>query len=598
MMTTATAVTMNFITRAVLLSIGLAVVFPVSCGDGDKSTNGGEGGATSTSGGGETSPRKDFFVDEAKSRGLSFRHDSGGTGKRWTVEQIGAGGALFDIDGDGDLDCLLINGGPIPGSESKKENALFINDGTGRFRREPGARGLACADDYGIGCAVADVDQDGDLDCYLTHWNQDRLFLNDGAGNFRDATAASGIRATTWSASAVFGDVDGDSLPDLYVTHYVDWTFAGHAPCFQAKVPVFCGPNRYDGLRDQLFLNQGDGKFRDVSGRLPAAVSEGKSLAVAMADPDDDGDLDIYVANDQTPNFLLENDGKGRFKDIGLLSAVALSQDAEAEAGMGVAFTDYDNDGHEDIAVTNFEDQTNAVYHNTGDGFFEECSFEVGTGYDSRPLLAWGIGVFDFDHDGWKDMFVGNGHVYDNTNLLKEGTTWAQSNLLNLGDGRGKFRPAKDVSIPALDDPTPTRGVLFGDVDNDGDIDVVTCNMDGDAQLLINHGARGHWIVVDAINAKSGSPAIGARVDITTKAGRQCARVQGGSSYAAANDLRVHFGLGEENVVGEVVVKWLDGTRHRFENVATGRLLRVRSDGTAESVELATGKVVEKVSAK
>ncbi|MCA9321311.1 MAG: CRTAC1 family protein [Planctomycetes bacterium] len=534
------------------------------------------------------------FHDETLARGLDFRHDASMTGKRWMPEHIGGGGALFDADGDGDLDALFINGGPLPGSESLKENALYVNGGRGHFKRLADIGDLSAGADFGVGCAVADIDLDGDLDVFVTNWGEDRLYLNDGKGRFERALK-SGITTTLWGSSAAFGDLNGDGLPDLYVVNYVAYDLAKHDPCYQRDIEIYCGPQPFAGQPDTLYLNLGGGRFKDITAQaFPGGAPNGKGLGVAMGDVDQDGDLDIYVANDQTPNFLFLNDGKARFEEFGILANVAVSKDGVNEAGMGIALADYDNDLREDIVVTNFENQTNAVYHAEGDLFWMEVSWESGIGYQSRPYLGWGTGLIDFDHDGLKDLFFANGHVYDNAERVNPSSTWAQKNKLHLNLGDGRFAP--DAELEAMSRPQVSRGAYFGDVDQDGDMDILVCNLNDAPRLLINQRAGavgGHWALVDAVHQTARTPIPGARIVITAGRTSQVQCVQGGYSIFGHSDYRAHFGLGGHATIDRLEVRWPQGGTDRYEALPADRKLVVDPRGKLLVVDLVSNKVLE-----
>ena len=550
--------------RRSIVGMVLAFALVAGCGKGPGSSGNSGGGASAN-------PAATLeFKDERKERGIDFFFQAGRTGKRWMPEQLGGGGAFFDCDGDHDLDLLLVNGGPLPGSDDRAPNALFSNDGRGWFTKVAGAGGLGGGRDYGVGCAVADVDIDGDIDVFITNWGPNRLYLNDGKGRFTDATEGSGIVGAAWSASAVFGDIDGDQLPDLYVTNYLDYDITKHKPCYQRQYEVYCGPQPYAGVADRLYKNLGGGRFEDRTAKAFNETTAGKGLACAMCDFDHDGDLDIYVANDQTPNFLWQNDGKGSFANIADLAGCASSKDAAMQAGMGVAFADLDNDLFEDIVVTNFEDQVNSVYRNTGDGFFEESSYQAGIGYESRPNLGWGVAAVDFDLDGWKDLMFSNGHIYDNADVLREGSKWAQRKCLHLNLTGGKFGTSVGTGGPALAVERVGRGLLWADIDDDGDIDVLVSNIEDVPDLLVNGRNGGNAVRVAPVHPKAKTPLYGARVEIDCGGKKQSQSCQGSSSYLASNDPRVHFGLGEAKAVDKLTVHWLGGSKTSFGPVPAG----------------------------
>ncbi len=539
------------------LLLVLSALLWMSCGDDSASPDNGSSVP-------EDSAPRELFTEESLARGIHFVHSTGATGQRFMPEMLGSGGALFDADGDRDLDLLLINGGHLPGAKGDALNALFLNNGSGIFDAVKGAGGLEGRRDYGVGCAVADIDNDGDLDVFVTNFGPDRLYINNGKGIFTEEGLRRGITGTSWGSSAAFGDVNGDGLLDLYVANYLKYNLRDHQECHQGRHPIYCGPQPFDGARDALFINQGKGRFRNETNSRVKPLPEEKGLGVAMVDFDHDGDLDIYVANDETPNNLWENDGNGNFADIALIAGVALSHDAAPEAGMGVAFADYDNDTFEDIIVTNFEDQVNSVYRNTGDGLFDEVSFKVGVGYDSRPLLGWGVGFVDMDNDGFKDVFYANGHIYDNAHLLNDNATWEQPNRLQMNRRDGTFGPTSDVVCAALKTKKVSRAAIFGDIDNDGDIDVVVTSIDDSPELLINHAPHRNFLTVDVVSAK-GTYIPGARVLVKTKTKTQSQTVQGGYSYLAHNETRVHFGLGDEEEALSITVFWPGGKKSELK---------------------------------
>lgn len=564
--------------------LALALTFAALLGAAACSKSGAaKSGTAATAGGGTASG--DFFVDEAAARGVDFRFVSGRTGKRWMPEQLGGGGALFDADGDGDLDLFLTNGGPLPGSDDPGPNALYLNDGAGRFTPVPDAGGLAGGRDYGVGCAVADVDLDGDIDVFVTNWGPDRLYLNDGHAHFTDVSAANGIVADAdWGASAVFGDFTGDGLPDLYVTNYLAYDIANHKPCHQQVHEIYCGPQPYDGVPDRYYVNLGGGRFADRTA--------GKGLAAGVLDYDRDGDLDIYVANDQTPNFLWQNDGTGKFTNVAFIAGIASSKDGAMQAGMGVAWSDFDGDGLEDIIVTNFEDQVNSVYRNDGDGFYSECSYQVGIGYESRPYLGWGLALEDFTNDGLRDLVVSNGHIYDNAELLNDRSSWAQRMRFHKNLGGAKFASAEGAGGAAFDRKTVGRGLIWGDIDDDGRLDLVHANLEDKVQVLMNHGAAGHWLKVAVVDEKAKTPIIGARVTIRAGTFMSASSVQPGSSYLASNDPRVHFGLGEKTAIDSIEVAWPGKTTRVFGPVDADRMVLVSREGDASVVDLKSHRVV------
>ncbi|MEE9393657.1 MAG: CRTAC1 family protein [Planctomycetota bacterium] len=519
------------------------------------------------------------FADASKASGIDFRHDAGMSGRRFAPEQLGSGGALFDADGDGDLDLLCLNGGPLPGSAAPKLNVLFLNQGDGIFRRSDDLGDLEAGGDYGVGCAAADVDNDGDIDVFVSNFGLNHLFLNDGKGRFK-RVQHSGLECDSWGASAAFGDLDGDGLVDLYLSNYLQFKLADHVDCYRGTTPIYCGPQRWEGAQDRVYRNLGGGVFRDMSDLAFANAPAGKGLGVALSDFDLDGDLDIYVANDQTPNFLFRNDGNFNFEAIGDIAGVQVSRDGESEAGMGIAFEDYDNDLLPDIAVTNFEDQVNALYHNEGDELFEEVAWDVGLGYATRKDLGWGITMADFDLDGRKDLFVVNGHVYDNASKIREGSQWKQRNRLFCGLVSGQFKEFSGSKTGPLSRQQASRGLVCGDLDRDGDVDVIVLNVADVPQVLINR-VEGRSLRVQ-VKSKEGAFCPGVRVQITTKFGSQVATSAAGSSFLTCSHGDLVFGLGSTKIVGEITVTWPGGHRRRFRDLGSARVIRVGPVGPLE----------------
>lgn len=500
------------------------------------------------------------FVEVAEESGVHFKHTDGESGKRLFNEQYGSGGGFFDYDNDGYLDIYLINARPQL-SEANPErfpkNVLYHNNGDGTFTDVTHSAGIGDTG-YGVGATTGDYDNDGDTDIYLTNFGANVLYRNNGDSTFTDVAQKANVADTKWGTSCAFADLDNDGFLELYITNYANYSPLTDKPCDRQGISVYCGPRTYPPQVDSLYHNNGDGTFTEQRGF--ANVPPAHGLGVAIGDIDNDGDADIYVANDQDFNYLFQNRGDGTFKEIGLFAGVSCSDMGKEEAGMGVAFADYDNDGRLDATVSNFQNETNTLYHNEGDNFFVDATIPAGIAEHTHRYLGWGIGFFDYDNDGYKDIFVANGHTMDNIAEVERGTTAPQQNLLfrNLGDGRFADVTAQMGAGFAL--RKISRAAAFGDYDNDGDIDILVTNWNQTADLLRNEGGnRNNWIQIHTIGTQSNRSGIGARIKVVTGELTQYAEVQSSGSYLAFSDLRVHFGLKSAETVALLEIRWPSG---------------------------------------
>ena len=505
------------------------------------------------------------FVEVAEESGVHFKHTDGESGKRLFNEQYGSGGGFFDYDNDGFLDIYLINARPQlskANPERFPKNVLYHNNGDGTFTDVTHSAGIGDTG-YGVGATTGDYDNDGDTDLYLTNFGANVLYRNNGDATFTDVAQNANVADTKWGTSCAFADLDNDGFLELYVTNYADYSPFTDKPCDRQGISVYCGPRTYPPQVDSLYHNNGDGTFTQQSGterRGFANVPPAHGLGVAIGDIDNDGDADIYVANDQDFNYLFQNRGDGTFEEIGLFAGVSCSDMGKEEAGMGVAFADYDNDGRLDATVSNFQNETNTLYHNEGDNFFVDATIPAGIAEHTHRYLGWGIGFFDYDNDGYKDIFVANGHTMDNIAEVERGTTAPQQNLLfrNLGDGRFADVTAQMGAGFAL--RKISRAAAFGDYDNDGDIDILVTNWNQTAALLRNDGGnRNNWIQIQTIGTQSNRSGIGARIKVVTGELTQYAEVQSSGSYLAFSDLRVHFGLKDAETVDLLEIRWPSG---------------------------------------
>ncbi len=519
-------------------------------------------------------PTPTHFAEVAAAAGLDFEMKSGGQVKNYIIEAKGGGGAFLDYDGDGWLDIYLVNGSRLegyPDSSMAPTNALYRNMGDGTFANYTLTAGVGDAG-WGMGCAAADYDLDGDLDLYVTNYGPNILYRNEGNGRFRDVGQSAGVDLAGWSTSATFGDYDRDGDPDLYVAQYLQFAPERVPPRggMWKGVLVFAGPLGLTGAQDALYRNEGDGTFRHVTGQAQveqAAPTYG--LAALFCDYDRDGDPDLYVANDSAPNFLYRNEG-GTFRELGVAAGVALSAEGTAQAGMGIAYGDYDRDGFGDFLVTHFEDDYNTLYRNRRDGTFAVASTATGLAEPSLPHLSFGTFFFDYDNDQDQDLFVANGHVYPQIRHLAP-DDYAEPNQLFANEGpAGTYRfsavTAGDVSRPAI-----SRGAAKGDYDNDGDVDALVFNLDGPPQLLRNDGGnQRNWLSLRLVGG-----GLGATVTIASGGIEQTVEVVSGGSFLAHSDGRVHFGLGFNQAANWIEIRWPSGRVQRLEDVAVNQFLVV-----------------------
>jgi hypothetical protein len=514
------------------------------------------------------------FVDSAAQAGLIFDHVNGAAGRYHLPEIMGSGGALFDFDLDGDLDVLLQQGGELEGHTPAGRPRLFRNELSAsanralRFIDVTAAAGFAPG--YGMGVAIGDYDNDGDPDVYLTSYGTNHLFRNNRDGTFADVTraAGAGLDDPRWSTSASFSDYDGDGDLDLFVANYVDFAVAGAKTCHHPTgARDYCGPLQFRPVPDRLFRNNGDGTFTDVSETAGLTGGDGAGLGVVGADFNDDGRGDFYVANDGTANQLWLNRGDGTFADGALLAGTAFNAEGGPEGSMGIAVGDADNDADPDIFVTNITRETHAYYRNLGQGRFEDARAVAGLAGPTAPYTGFGTDWFDYDNDGWLDLFVANGAVTIQDVLRPGRSPFGQPNQLLRNLGTGRFEDVTGTGGAALGLPDVSRGAAFGDVDNDGDVDVLVTNNSGPVRLLLNQAAAGrHWLTVRLAGATDNRQGLGARVGVRLPGGAmRWRRARTDGSYLSASDPRVHFGLGDVARPASVTVVWPSGLRERWD---------------------------------
>lgn len=519
-----------------------------------------------------------LFHDIAAEVGIDFRHQDGRTGEKYYVETTASGGGWLDADGDGDLDLYLVNGAATPGSklDPPPRNALYLQR-NGRFV-EVGERAGVADTAYGMGLCAGDVDADGRLDFLVTNYGPDRLYRNlgpgpDGVARFEEIGVAAGVAGQGWSVTCTFADLDGDHDLDLYVTHYVVFSYDKNPICNDPGTGrrFYCQPEDFDGSSDSLYINQGPGPdgtvvFREEgkSRGLAQGTSE-KGMGVVASDLDDDGDLDLYVANDGALNRLYVNNGRGHFEDVALGSGAGLNALGVAEAGMGVDAADLDGDGLPELIVSHFAMETNTLYRNLGDFQFEDHTRRVGLGPISYKNVGWGIAFLDYDLDGDLDLAVANGHMQEGVETLEPGLSYRQTNQLleNLGEaGRGRFRDVSAEAGPAFAVAEVSRALAVGDFDDDGRPDLLITNTNAAPQVLANRLRNAnHWLGLALEGPPSNPFAFGARVVIEAGGRRQQREVRSGGSFASQHDLRLLFGLGAHDGAVKITIRWPDGHR-------------------------------------
>ena len=543
------------------------------------------------------------FLNVAREAGLNAKTIFGGEHKnKYLLETTGCGVAFYDYDNDGWLDIFLVNGTRLEGFPAGHEPTchLFKNNRDGTFTDVTAQAGLVRSG-WGQGVCIGDYDNDGYDDLFLTYFGSNALYHNNGNGTFTDVTRKAGLAGsrTRWGTGCAFVDYDRDGHLDLFVANYIDLDLKT-APvpesgtCLYKGVQVACGPPGLQGGKNILYHNNGDGTFSDVS--EPAGITQVDAtygLGVLVADFDNDGWPDIYVANDSQASLLYHNQKNGKFQEIGVEAGCAFSPDGKPQAGMGVSAGDYDGDGNLDLVKTNFAGDTHSLYRNRGDNQFDDTTYSAGLGKNTR-FLGWGCGFFDMDNDTWPDILVCNGHVYPEVEQLKTEAGYAETKLLYRNLGNGRFAEVTQDAGAGITIPVAARGCAFGDFDNDGDIDVVVNTVNDFPQLLrCDSRLRHNWIKVRTIGTKSNRSGIGARLRCVTQAPgttaprAQIDEVRSGGGYLSQNDLRVHFGLGTAEQVQLLEIRWPSGHIDSLRNVAANRLIYVKeAEGIVRTVEL------------
>ena len=518
------------------------------------------------------------FTDITTQAGISFRHVASPE-KKYIVESMSGGVALFDYDNDGDLDIYLVNSLTVDlvKTKGKTKSQLYRNLGGGKFTEVAEKAGVSDIG-WGMGVAVGDYNNDGFEDLYVTCLGPDYLFKNNGDGTFTNVTAKAGVSDPRWSTGASFFDYDRDGDLDLFVSNYVDFDvnnlpeFGQGKSCQYKSIAVQCGPRGLKGAGDSLYRNNGNGTFTEVSKAAGVSDPDGYyGLGVITSDFDEDGLIDIFVANDSTPNFHYRNKGDGTFEEIGFVAGTGVNENGSEQGSMGVTVGDYDHDGKLDLFVTNFADEYNTLYHNNGKNSFTDLSYAAKVAAVSLPYVGWGTKFFDYNNDGWVDLFVANGHVYPQL------PGYRQRRLLHRNNRDGTFSEVSADFGAVLTEDRVSRGVAFGDIDNDGDIDLIIADLDGPPQLLRNDGGNtDNSILIKTVGVKSNRSGIGARVTVVSGDLTQVDEVRSGDSYLSQSDLRLHFGLEKRTKVDSIQVRWPSGTVDKIANVGVNRIITIK----------------------
>jgi hypothetical protein len=521
------------------------------------------------------------LTDVTATSGITFRHDDGGSGEKYIVETVSAGLALFDFDGDGLIDIYFVNGAPLPPRKADPTitNALYRNEGDLYFRDVTGEAGVGDPG-HGLAVAVGDYDNDGDPDIYVNNFGPNVLYRNNGDGTFDNVTARAGVGCgNRVGAGACFLDASGDGWLDLYVSNYVDVQIENHVRQMIDGYPSYPGPLCYKPVADVLYSNNGDGTFTDVSEASGVSQVAGNGMGMVCADYDNDGDTDVFVVNDGVGNYLLKNDGSGRFQEAGIILGFAYNFAGSPLANMGVDCADYDNDGWLDFFTTCYSHELPVLYRNQEGAFFEDVTSVTGAGAGLEPHVNWGPAFGDFDNDGDRDLFVAVGHLDQNVHLWDSNTAFRLRNVLLANSGDGKFVNVSDHCGDGLEVVESSRGIGLDDLDNDGDVDVVILNSRAGATILRNDTEHvNHWIQVELRGTQANDDGVGSHVRVTAGGRTQLDEVHSGRGYQSHHGMRLHFGLGDCDHVDRIEVRWLGGGTQRIEDVEADRRVVIVED--------------------
>jgi len=524
------------------------------------------------------------LTDVTKQTGITFVHTDGGSGQHYVVETVSAGLALFDYDRDGKIDIYFVNGAPLRGTvyPTPPRNALYRNEGGWKFTDVTEKAGVGDTG-YGLGLTIGDYDNDGDQDIYLDNYGPNVLYRNNGDGTFTDVTKQAGVAGVGGvGAGACFLDIDKDGDLDLFVGQYLDFSYEKHVPLTMLGVPVYANPRFYRPVPNLLYRNNGDGTFTDISDISGIGRHAGYAMGMVCADYDNDGDTDIFVANDVTANFLFQNDGRGQFEEVALTSGVAYDLHGDEQGSMGVDCGDYDNDGLLDFYMTSYQDQLALLYRNHGDGFLEDVTLLTGAAVGTQPDVTWGNSFVDFENDGDRDIFVACGHLQDNVERYTSAATYLEQNSLFMNMGNGKFVDVSDQSGDGMKVKLSSRGAGFDDLDNDGDVDVVILNSRAAPTILRNDSpAQGHWLQILLRGVKTNRGAVGSRVKVVAGDLTLIDEVHSGRGYQSHYGTRLYFGLGARTKVDRIEVSWLGGKTEVYRNIVVDRKITLEEGQSA-----------------
>ena len=520
------------------------------------------------------------FTDATHTAGIDFQHVNGASADKHLVETMGSGGLFFDYDGDSWIDLFLVDGGSLADATvaRRARHRLYRNRGNGTFEDVSGRSGIQHRD-YGMGACSGDYDGDGRADLYITSFGPNALYRNRGDGTFADATRTARVGSPLWSASCAFADLDRDGDLDLFVTNYVAADRARSPFCGNVRTGsrFYCHPLNFEPLPNTLYRNDGSGVFTDVSGASGIAAHPGNGLGVVIADYDGDGWPDVFVANDSVPNVLFRNRGNMRFEETGLAAGVAVATDGQSRAGMGIDAGDYDADGRIDLVITNLDFEMHTLHRGLASGLFAHATTESGIGFATLPFVGFGVTFLDFDNDAQLDLAIVNGHIIDNAPEFRSGATHAQRNLLFRNTTIRRFIETGRNAGPGFALERVSRGLAAGDIDNDGDLDLLVTNNGQTADLLRNDGGnRGNALLIRLIGARGNPEAVGAILRVTAGSRTQRRDVKAGSSYLSQSDLRVHVGLGTATRADRIEVQWPGGPMETVRNVPANQIVTVR----------------------
>ncbi|UCD51746.1 MAG: CRTAC1 family protein [Phycisphaerales bacterium] len=524
------------------------------------------------------------LTDVTRKTGITFRHNDGSSGRYYIIENVSAGLALFDYDNDGDIDIYFLSGGALPGTdfEAPPRNALYRNEGHWKFTDVTDQSGLGDPG-HALGVAVGDYDNDGHQDVYVTNFGPNVLFRSNGDGTFTDVTTRAGVAdGHKVGAGANFLDIDADGDLDLFSSSYVDFTYDNHVFETVKGHPIYVGPRAYEPTPDTLYRNNGDGTFTDISAAAGIAAHPGTGMGTVCADYDNDGDTDIFVANDLRPNFLWQNDGTGRFEEMGLLAGLACNMNGDDMGSMGIGCGDYNNDGLLDFYVTAYQQQFPSLYRNFGDGMFEDVTLITGAGAGTNHTVTWGNDFADFDNDGDRDLFLALGHLADNIEHWDKRSSYLATNKLFMNTGAGKFTDISDTAGDGMKVKLSSRAAGFDDLDDDGDVDVVVLNSRREPTVLENTGqSQGHWLQVKLRGTKSNRDGVGARVKVIAGDLTLIDEMHSGRGYQSHYGMRLYFGLGARCGVDHIEVRWIGGLVDTFSNIKADQCITL-VEGTSK----------------